>query len=145
MAYGWQQKDIFMKKLYSSLKFLRFADHISALRTQSVCAPVHIRIKPTNICNHDCWYCAYRVDHLQLGADMVERESLSYDKMIEIVDDCIAMGVQAVTFSGGGDPLVYKHLPEMAERLALGGVRVATLTNSGAPCHLGPHLYRCLG
>ncbi|MBF0183174.1 MAG: radical SAM protein [Magnetococcales bacterium] len=118
-----------MKKLYSSLKFLRFSDHIDALRTQSVCAPVHIRIKPTNICNHDCWYCAYRVDHLQLGADMVERESLSYEKMSEIVDDCISMGVKAVTFSGGGDPLVYKNLPEMIERLANGGVRVATLTN----------------
>ncbi|WP_130472700.1 radical SAM protein [Candidatus Magnetaquicoccus inordinatus] len=118
-----------MKKLYSPLKFLRYTNHIEALRSQSVCAPVHIRIKPTNICNHDCWYCAYRVDHLQLGADMVEREALSYEKMVEIVDDCISMGVQAVTFSGGGDPLVYKHLPEMVERLAKGGIRVATLTN----------------
>ncbi|MBF0175395.1 MAG: radical SAM protein [Magnetococcales bacterium] len=118
-----------MSKLYSSMKFLRFTDHLAALQQGSVCAPVHIRIKPTNVCNHDCWYCAYRVDHLQLGEDMVERDTLDRDKMFEIVDDCITMGVKAVTFSGGGDPLVYKPLPEVVERLAAGGIRVATLTN----------------
>ncbi|MBF0137151.1 MAG: radical SAM protein [Magnetococcus sp. DMHC-1] len=118
-----------MGKLYSSLKFLRFADHIEALRQETVCAPVHIRIKPTNVCNHNCWYCAYRVDHLQLGAEMVERDAIDREKMFEIVDDCIDMGVKAITFSGGGDPLVYKPLPEVVERLAAGGIRVATLTN----------------
>ncbi|MBF0426617.1 MAG: radical SAM protein [Magnetococcales bacterium] len=118
-----------MGTLYSSLKFLHFADHLEALRQGTVRAPIHIRIKPTNICNHDCWYCAYRVDHLQLGEVMVERDTIPREKMFEIVDDCIAMGVKAITFSGGGDPLVYKPLPEVVERLAAGGVRVATLTN----------------
>ncbi|MBF0154405.1 MAG: radical SAM protein [Magnetococcales bacterium] len=118
-----------MSQLYSSMKFLRFANHLEALRQGTVCAPVHIRIKPTNICNHDCWYCAYRVQHLQLGEEMVERDTLDRAKMFEIVDDCIDMGVKAVTFSGGGDPLVYKPLPEVVERLAAGGIRVATLTN----------------
>ena len=40
--------------LYSNLKFLRFPQHIEALRTRHVVAPVHIRIKPINRCNHDC-------------------------------------------------------------------------------------------
>ena len=49
--------------------------------------------------------------------------------MFEIVDDLIAMGVKAVSFSGGGEPLLYKPLPEVVRRLSAGGVRVATLTN----------------
>ena len=50
-------------------------------------------------------------------------------KMFEIIDDLVEMGVQAVTFSGGGEPLIYKQLPECIERLSRGGVKVASLTN----------------
>jgi sulfatase maturation enzyme AslB (radical SAM superfamily) len=118
-----------MAVLYSNLKFLRFQDRLAAFQRREVLAPVHIRIKPTNRCNHDCWYCAYKVDNLQLGEEMVEADTIPPEKMAEIVEDIIGMGVQAVTFSGGGEPLLYKTLPETITRLAEGGVRVATLTN----------------
>ncbi|MBF0308874.1 MAG: radical SAM protein [Magnetococcales bacterium] len=118
-----------MATLYSSLKFLRFQEHLQALRQQTVVAPVHIRIKPTNRCNHDCWYCAYKVSHLSLGETMAEKDAIPQGKMFRIIDDVVAMGVKAVTFSGGGEPLIYKPLPECVERLAKGGVRVASLTN----------------
>ena len=118
-----------MARLYSSMKFLRFTDRLEAVRERRVLAPVHIRIKPTNRCNHDCWYCAYRVGNLQLGEDMREEDSIPEAKMFEIVDDIVAMGVKAVTFSGGGEPLLYKPLPEVVERLAAGGVKVASLSN----------------
>ncbi|MBF0124393.1 MAG: radical SAM protein [Magnetococcales bacterium] len=118
-----------MTVLYSSMKFLRFTDHLQAIQEQRVVAPVHICIKPTNRCNHDCWYCSYKVSNLQLGTDMVEEDSIPADKMDEIVSDIIAMGVKAVTFSGGGEPLLYKPLPDVVRRLANGGVKVATLTN----------------
>lgn len=118
-----------MPTLYSNLKFLRFPEHLQALREQRTVAPVHIRIKPINRCNHDCWYCAYRVSNLHLGEDIDYDDSIPEAKMYEIVDDVIAMGVKAVTFTGGGEPLLYKPLPGVVRRLAQGGVRVATLTN----------------
>ncbi len=116
-------------QLYSNLKFLRFREQLDALVDGTVAAPVHIRIKPINLCNHHCWYCAYRTDDLKLGEDMDERDQIPSDKMFEIVGDVVAMGVKAVTFSGGGEPLLYKPLPEVIDRLAAGGVKVATLTN----------------
>ena len=94
-----------MAKLYSNLKFLRYSEHMEALKANKVVAPVHIRIKPINHCNHSCWYCAYRADNLQLGEDMNLRDRIPEDKMSEIVADVISMGVKAVTFSGGGEPL----------------------------------------
>lgn len=118
-----------MAILYSNQKFLQFPEHLKALREGRVVAPVHIRIKPTNRCNHNCWFCAYRVDNLQLGQDMDEKDEIPEAKMMEIVDDIVAMGVRAVTFSGGGEPTIYKPLPQVIERLAAGGVRVAALTN----------------
>ncbi|MEO5374332.1 MAG: radical SAM protein [Alphaproteobacteria bacterium] len=118
-----------MATLYSSLKFLRFTDRLQALKERRMAAPVHIRIKPTNRCNHNCWYCAYRMEGLKLGEDMEESDQIPEAKMMEIVDDIVAMGVKAVTFSGGGEPMLYKPLPEVIDRLAAGGVRVAALSN----------------
>lgn len=118
-----------MPTLYSPLKFMLFPDRLKALGEGGLTAPAHVRIKPTNHCNHGCWYCAYRTNDLKLGEDMDERDSIPPAKMTEIVEDLIAMKVAAVTFSGGGEPLLYKPLPETIERLARGGIRVATLTN----------------
>lgn len=118
-----------MARLYSNLKFLRYADRLQAPADGQVAAPVHVRIKPINRCNHNCWYCAYRVDNLALGEDMNLDDRIPTDAMFGIVDDLVDMGVQAVTFSGGGEPLLYKELPEVVRRLAAGGIRVATLTN----------------
>lgn len=108
---------------------MRFTDRLQALAAGKIVSPVHVRIKPINRCNHRCWYCAYRSDTLTLGEDMDLDDRIPPDKMFEIVDDLIAMNVKAVTFSGGGEPLLYKPLPEVVRRLTAGGVRVATLTN----------------
>lgn len=116
-------------RLYGSEKFMFFPEHVAALRAREIVAPVHIRIKPMNHCNHDCWYCAYRVSNLQLGQDIDYKDKIPEAKMFEIADDIVAMGVKAVTFSGGGEPLLYKPLPDVIDRLAAGGVRIAALTN----------------
>ena len=118
-----------MNVLYSNLKFLRYREHLAALSEGRVVAPIHVRIKPMNYCNHNCWYCAYRYDNLQLGEDMDLADQIPTDKIFEIADDLIAIDVKAVTFSGGGEPLLYKPLPELVGKLAGAGIRVATLTN----------------
>jgi len=118
-----------MNKKYSDLKFLGYPDTLSALKENKISAPIHIRIKPTNVCNHDCWYCAYHASGLQLGDQMKFRDQIPFDRLDKITDDIIEMGVSAVTFSGGGEPLLYKRLPEIVEKLFNGGVKVAALTN----------------
>jgi Fe-coproporphyrin III synthase len=118
-----------MPDYYSDFKFMAYPEQLKAFTKREVVAPIHLRIKPINRCNHDCWYCAYRVSNLQLGEDINLQDKIPYDKMLETVDDIVEMGVKAVTFSGGGEPLIYKKLPECVERLAKGGVKVASLTN----------------
>ncbi len=118
-----------MATYYSSLKFLQFKDHLQGLAQGRVVAPVHIRVKPTNLCNHNCWYCAYRTDDLALGGEMVEKDSIPAARMLSLAQEFVDIGVKAVTFSGGGEPLLYKPLPDVIEVLAAGGVRVAALSN----------------
>lgn len=115
--------------VYSSLKVLRDPARLDVLRAGNVPAPLHVRIKPTNVCNHACSFCAYRSDDLSLGAGMNTHDRLPREKMMEIADDLVEMGVQAVTFSGGGEPLIYPHIVEAVQRLAAGDIRIGTLTN----------------
>jgi len=120
-----------MANLYTPLKIFHFQDKLDSLPADSgkIMAPLHIRIKPTNACNHRCRYCAYRAEGLQLGQTMNTADSIPRAKMLEIIDDIIEMGVKAVTFSGGGEPLLYPHLPETLRRLTDSPVKFATLTN----------------
>lgn len=120
-------------RLYTPLKIFHYQDKLDSLPRQrpDIRPPLHVRLKPTNACNHACRYCAYRADGLQLGKDMRLSDMIPKAKMFELVDDMLDMGVKAVTFSGGGEPFCYPYLAEAAGRLAAGGVAVASLTNGG--------------
>ena len=99
------------------------------LNIAKIMAPIHIRIKPTNVCGHNCWYCAYRADNQQLGKDMVQKDYIPKEKMMEIIDDVVEMGVKAVTFSGGGDPFFYPYLQAAVKKLSQTSIKFASLTN----------------
>ncbi len=120
-------------KIYSRYKIFGYPEKIASLprNNPEILSPLHLRIKPTNACNHACRYCAYRDPRLQLGQDMDRRDCIPWEKMQELIDDICGMGVKAVTFSGGGEPFVYPRLAEAASRLADCGVAVAALTNGG--------------
>lgn len=120
-----------MGLLYSNMKIFHFKDKIDSLSEMNdrIMPPIHIRIKPTNICNHNCWYCAYKADNIQLGRDMVGRDYIPKEKMMEFIDDIVQMGVKAVTFSGGGEPFCYPFLLEAVKRLSETPVKFSSLTN----------------
>lgn len=120
-----------MGLLYTRMKVFHFPEKLDSLprSVPEARAPLQVRIKPTNLCNHNCSYCAYRTSNLQLGKDMRLADSIPREKMLEIVDDLAATGVRSVTFSGGGDPLCYQHLAETLERLGKTHLRFAALTN----------------
>ena len=120
-----------MSLLYSSLKILRFPEKIDSLPLNApLSGPLHLRIKPTNICNHRCYYCCFRTKEAgPMGRDMHPGDSIPIETLNGVFDDFAHMGGKAVTFSGGGEPFVYPHLLEAAEKLAHLGVKFATLTN----------------
>tara|TARA_Y100000310_G_scaffold290318_1_gene317409 strand:- start:359 stop:1438 length:1080 start_codon:yes stop_codon:yes gene_type:complete len=120
-----------MGNFYTQMKIFHFKDKIDSLprENKKILPPIHIRIKPTNVCGHNCEYCAYRADNLQLGKDMVIRDFIPKEKMMEIIDDLDDMGVKAVTFSGGGDPFCYPYFLETIQKLSKTNIKFAALTN----------------
>lgn len=114
---------------YSNFKAFHFPSKIVKLSMGVIPVPIHIRIKPTNKCNHNCYYCSYRLKGVQIGKDMNLKDSIQKEKMFEIIGDMAEMGVKAVTFSGGGDPLCYKHIADSIKLIHSSGMELAMLTN----------------
>jgi len=115
---------------YTNMKVFHFKEKVDSLPLSAgVLAPIHVRVKPTNRCNHRCSYCAYRAKGLQLGEDMQAEDFIPKNKMMELLDDFENMGVKALTFSGGGEPFCYPYLLETVKKLSKTNIKFATLTN----------------
>jgi len=119
-----------MGKNYSNLKIFHFNSKLKDLVNGTISAPLHVRLKPRNKCNHSCFYCCYRTNKLYLGSELFnEADEIPWSKMEEIISDFKGMGIKAVTFSGGGEPLSYSHIVPTIGQLAQAGIKIATLTN----------------
>lgn len=113
---------------YSQLKVFYHQDIIQNLLNGKRCQPAYIRIKPTNKCNHNCNYCHYKNSYLDLD-EFNPSDEIPRDKMLEIVEDMKNMGVKAVTFSGGGEPLLYPHIEETMQAVLDAKIDLSIITN----------------
>lgn len=114
---------------YSNLKIFAHADKLNEIAEGKRIAPVYLRIKPTNYCNHKCYYCSYADSALGLRDSVKTQDQIPYEKMMEIISDMSEMGVKAVTFSGGGEPLIYPYITETFKGILNAGIDLSIITN----------------
>lgn len=115
---------------YSNLKIFEHMDRLNqVVREHKRTAPIYIRIKPTNYCNHKCYYCSYADNALGLRDSVKTQDQIPWEKMQEIIADLQTMGVKAVTFSGGGEPLVYPHIVEAMQGILDANIDLSIITN----------------
>ena len=118
---------------YSAVKVFHHKEVLDALERNKHIAPFYIRLKPTNFCNHHCAYCTYGSGDTHQkteNRDSVEyRDMIPWEKLQEIITDIGNMGVKALTFSGGGEPLTYPHIVDAAEKLREYGIDLSLITN----------------
>lgn len=114
---------------YSNLKIFAHAQALNDIGDGNRIAPIYIRIKPTNYCNHKCYYCSYADSELGLRDSVNRQDQIPWEKMQEIISDISDMGVKAVTFSGGGEPLVYPYIVETMQKILDAGIDLSIITN----------------
>ncbi len=121
ILYDWRGK---MEKVtpYSSLKIFAHAQVLEDIGAGKRVAPIYVRIKPTN-------YCSYADSELGLRDSVGRQDQIPWGKMQEIIADFSAMGVRAVTFSGGGEPLVYPYIAEAMQKVLDAGIDLSVITN----------------
>lgn len=117
---------------YSDQKIVWFPDKLASFRDGTITAPIYVRVKPTNRCNHSCDWCAYGHGSWEskMHEDMNTRDMIPRAKLLETLWDFHDMGVKAVTFSGGGEPLSYPYITEAMRLMLSYGIDLSIITNA---------------
>ncbi len=142
---------------YSPYKALRYPARIQAIKHGIPVGPVHVQIILSDLCNQACNFCAYRdpgytssqlfyvTEDGKKGlrkAGYEERNynpnrMIPYDKVVEILDDCVTLGVEAVQFTGGGEPTVHPRFGDVVKQTVARGLKWSLVTNGVAWHNLG--------
>ncbi len=121
-----------IKDEYSPFKVVHHFDKLEALRRGEQIAPVQIHLIPTNRCNQNCVFCAYRLPDYPSAKNFESRDEIPSHKLLEIIDSCKDLGVKAIQYTGGGEPLVHPSISEAFERTLDHGLELALVSNGQA-------------
>ncbi len=124
---------------YSEYKIVFFPEKIESFVEQKIAAPIYVRVKPTNLCNHNCFFCVYasgyrreetaNVVNSGMHEDIDHSDVIPTEKMMEILEDFRDIGVRAVTYSGGGEPLMHRDIVPIMRRTLEYGLDLSIITN----------------
>lgn len=118
-----------MNNKYSNLKIAWFPEKLKSLKDCQITPPVCVRIKPTNRCCHNCYFCVYNYDFSKMHENVYRSDEISLTKMFEILEDLSEMGVKAVTYSGGGEPLFHRDIEAILQKTLDCNLDLSMLTN----------------
>lgn len=126
---------------YSNDKPLYHHEILNVLRNGEQPNPVHVLLIISDLCSHDCSFCAYRMtghpanllfgetNKLTGSVNNNPKRMIPREKVIEILDDCKEMGVKAIEFTGGGEPTVHPQHADLFEATLNRGLELALVTH----------------
>lgn len=85
--------------------------------------PLQVTLNVTGRCNSRCQYCAYG------DPDTMKRTDISYEHLAKQIEQLAALGVRALTISGG-EPMLRKDLSDIIRFAADCGLNVTLITNA---------------
>lgn len=109
------------KNLQSKYKLLNHLDRILEWEKSGTTYPILVNITLTNNCNHKCPLCTSR--------DFLDKRTLSYEQVKDIILQLKTVGVKAIGLGGGGDPTCHPNLKEVIEFIAQNDLEVSLTTN----------------
>ena len=95
--------------------------------------PVNVEISPTGICDASCSWCFY--------ADKKDKESLDKQTLIGLLQDMAVLEVEAVSWTGGGEPTRYKHFDEVTKFAHAAGLKQGLFTNGLGEIKYDPEVF----
>lgn len=121
-------------------KLLHHPKAMEDIRKHGDCFPINVEYHPTMRCNHQCVRCATVVDKVSVEQGYLEHTETAGDNQSEwapeeaekLILGFAGVGVKAVTFGGGGEPLLH---PTIFKQMALAysaGMEFGLITNLDA-------------
>lgn len=122
-------------------KVLWHLDKILELKqTGKTASPVNVEIDLSNRCSHGCAWCHFAYTHTK-GPLVGKRDKpedhidggdlMDYQLAINILNQLKAIGVQSITWTGGGEPTLHPNFNEIIEYTASIGLEQGLYTHGG--------------
>ncbi len=125
--------------VYSADKISYHPDRINTLKNNSITIPIAVRISISDLCNHDCSFCSFRMEN-NINNELFptnknnKRQNnpnrmIETKKIKEIIEDISHMGGKSIEFTGGGEPTTHPdHISIFKHSLNL-GLEASLITN----------------
>ncbi len=118
------------RNVYGASKLAFHKDKVISLSRKEITAPIYVRVKPTNKCNHKCFFCGCSPNLKYFRNETINKsDEIPYETMINLISDFKDMNIKAVTYSGGGEPLIYPHITRTLERTLMYNIELSMITN----------------
>ncbi|HNR64701.1 MAG TPA: radical SAM protein [Atribacterota bacterium] len=112
-----------MKYILNPYKILNHVPVLNEMIKDNKTPPMAVEIDLTNLCNHNCIWCMF--DRYRAKNPV----SLEKDLVFNLLQDLKAIGVKAITYVGGGEPLLYPHFKEVLYKTKELGFDCGVVTN----------------
>lgn len=103
-------------------KLMYHVNEVAGWLNGEIIAPIYVEIGPVNSCNHKCIFCA--LDYTKNKGNTLDK-----DVLISNLNNMADFGAKSIMFAGEGEPLLYKHLPEVIQEAKGFGMDIAITTN----------------
>lgn len=104
-------------------KILWHIDRLNDFDRTGTTRPLLFEIDPSNKCNHNCPWCAFS----KLRSE--SREMLPKQMMVDLVYGLKELGVKAINWTGGGEPLMNEKLADVIFHAKNAGLDQGIFTN----------------
>lgn len=90
--------------------------------------PVSLEWDLSNVCNHDCAFCSFGTKESD-GYRQQNWKHFPTDRAFALVPELAAAGVQSITFTGGGEPLMHPKASEVMAAVRDAGMSFGLVSN----------------
>lgn len=110
-------------------------DEVARWRRGETVYPILVEISPTDTCNHGCLFCAYDYIDGRSSQEAPAKRPINFidaERLINVISDLRRLGTKSLFYSGEGEPLLHKRLPDIVEHAGALGLDQALNTNGTA-------------
>jgi len=118
-----------VKNPYNPYKIIHHPAKLKAFTDGELPVPGQMQIVISDKCNHNCPFCAYRMDGYTSSELMEYDRTMPTEKVLEILTSAKEMGIKAVQFTGGGEPTIHPDADDIFQAALDMGLQCALITN----------------
>lgn len=113
---------------FSPHKLLFHSSKVEASLRGELVYPISVEIDLSNVCPHDCPFCSFGTSASQ-GYRQQNWVTFPYPRILTLLEELSGCGVESVTFTGGGEPLIHKQAALVFAKATALGLQWGLVTN----------------